>query len=103
MGCGMYVIMKILIPLKPICSAQSRYTHHLAVLSLLDEYMDDINDRLINLVHDEFVFEVAEKNVDRALVAVENVMVAGMLQIFPDASTKNLVDAHAGDNWEDAK
>jgi len=22
---------------------------------------------------------------------------------FPDANTKNLVDAHAGDNWADAK
>lgn len=65
--------------------------------------MAGIDARLINIVHDEFVFEMAETEVDKALVAIEDVMLAGMLKIFPDAGTKNLIDAHAGDNWADAK
>ena len=32
-----------------------------AVFSLLDEYLDGIDARLISIVHDEFVLEVAEK------------------------------------------
>jgi len=75
----------------------------LAVLSLLEKYMTGIDAKLVNIVHDEFVFEVVQADKDKALVAVEAVMVAGMLQIFPEASTLNLVDAHAGDNWADAK
>ena len=46
---------------------------------------------------------MARKDKDKALTAVEKVMIAGMLQIFPEASTLNLVDAHAGENWADAK
>ena len=75
----------------------------LAVLSLLEEYMEGIKAKLVNIIHDEFVFEVAKKDKDKALIAVEKVMIAGMLQLFPEASTLNLVDAHAGDNWADAK
>ena len=75
----------------------------LVVLSLLEEYMGDLDARIVNIIHDEFVFEVALEDRDKALVAVEAVMVAGMLRIFPEASTLNLVDAHAGDNWADAK
>ncbi|MCD6224937.1 MAG: hypothetical protein J7K32_05335 [Deltaproteobacteria bacterium] len=59
--------------------------------------------KFVNIIHDEFVFEVAQKDKDKTLTAVEKVMIAGMLKIFLEASTLNLVDAHAGDNWADAK
>ena len=75
----------------------------LVVLSLLEEYMEGIDAKLVNIIHDEFVFEVAQKDKDKTLIAVEKVMIAGMLKIFPEASTLNIVDAHAGDNWADAK
>ncbi len=49
----------------------------LVVLSLLEEYMEGIDAKLVNIIHDEFVFEVAQK--DKTLTAVEKVMIAGML------------------------
>ena len=38
-----------------------------------------------------------------AKTALEKAMVDGMLAVFPDASTKNLVESKAGRNWAEAK
>jgi hypothetical protein len=35
--------------------------------------------------------------------AVERAMVRGFLSVFPDGSTRDLVEAHAGRNWAEAK
>jgi len=65
----------------------------------LDENLEGVDAGFINMIHAEFVFEVVQEDIDRVMVAVEEVVIAGMLQIFPNASTENLVDAHARDNW----
>lgn len=75
----------------------------LADLGLLEEYMDGIDARLVNIIHDELVFEVAEEDVEKAMVAIEELMIAGMLKIFPKASTQDLVKVYVGKTWADAK
>jgi len=49
------------------------------------------------------VLEVVEADVPAAKVALSAAMVEGLLAIFPDACTGDLVEAHEGDNWEAAK
>ena len=39
----------------------------------------------------------------KVMIAVERAMVEGMLAIFPEASTKDLVEINTGDNWAEAK
>lgn len=75
----------------------------LVVLSLLEERLHVLDAKLINIVHDEFVFEVAEADKDQAVAKIEEAMIDGMLKIFPDASTIDLVDIHVGTSWADAK
>jgi hypothetical protein len=38
-----------------------------------------------------------------AKAALSAAMVGGLLAIFSDASTRDLVEAHDGDNWKTAK
>ena len=57
----------------------------------------------MNIVHDELVLEVAEEDVEAVKVAVEKAMVEGMLSIFPEATTRDLVEANDGLNWAESK
>ena len=75
----------------------------MAALARLPKYLDGIDAKLVNTVHDEIVLEVANNDVDRAKAALEKAMVDGMLAVFPEASTKNLVESKAGKNWAEAK
>ena len=75
----------------------------LATLDRLDTHLDGIDARLVNLVHDEIVLDVAEADTDRAKEAVKEAMVEGLLSQFPTASTVGLVEVHAGRNWAEAK
>jgi len=75
----------------------------MAALSRLPECLKDIDAKLVNIVHDEIVLEVDNPDIDRAKAALEKVMVEGMLVIFPQASTRNLVESKAGNNWAEAK
>jgi DNA polymerase I len=77
----------------------------LATLAVLDQHLAGLDARLVNIVHDELVLEVAEADADRAIAAVESAMTAGFLAIFPDghAATTGLVEAHQGPNWAAAK
>jgi DNA polymerase I len=74
----------------------------LAALVLLSDYLKGIDAKLVNIVHDEFVLEV-DKGDQIAMVAVQAAMEEGMLQIFPEASTRNLVEINSGFNWAEAK
>lgn len=58
---------------------------------------------LVNVVHDELVVECPEDRAGDTNAAVERAMVAGFLAIFPKGSTCDLVQAHAGANWAEAK
>ena len=75
----------------------------LATLDQLDTHLDGIDALLVNLVHDEIVLDVAEAVTDLAKEAVKEAMVEGLLSQFPNASTVNLVEVHAGRDWAEAK
>jgi DNA polymerase I len=77
----------------------------LATLAVLDRHLAGLNARLVNIVHDELVLEVAEADADKAIAAVESAMTEGFLAIFPEgrAVTTGLVEAHQGPNWAAAK
>ncbi|MEW5818141.1 MAG: DNA polymerase, partial [Spirochaetota bacterium] len=75
----------------------------MAALARLSRYIDGIDAKLVNIVHDEIVLEVADPDIDSAKTALEKAMVEGMLAVFPNAGTKNLVEAKSGKNWAEAK
>jgi DNA polymerase-1 len=75
----------------------------LAALSKLEGYLAETDAKLVNIIHDELVIEAAEEDLANVIDGVEWAMVEGMLAIFPDASTKNLVEINAGANWAEAK
>ncbi len=75
----------------------------LNALIRLDRYLQPLNAMLVNVVHDEVVVEVAEDQAEEAKAHVEQAMIEGILDIFPEASTRGLVDAHVGTNWAEAK
>jgi DNA polymerase I-like protein with 3'-5' exonuclease and polymerase domains len=75
----------------------------MATLARLEKRLEGVDSKLVNVVHDEIILEVAEKDAVRAKNAVEKAMIEGMKAIFPDAHTLNLVEATVGKNWADAK
>ena len=75
----------------------------LAALAALDRRLNGLDAKLVNVVHDEIVLEVAADQASTAKTAVEEAMVAGMLSVFPRADCNGLVEAHSGCNWAEAK
>ena len=69
----------------------------------LPEALAGLDARLILHVHDEIVLEASEQDVEAAKVALTESMVAGFLAIFPNGATRDLVEAHAGPDWQSAK
>ena len=65
--------------------------------------LSELDAELVNIVHDELVVESADEDVPEVKSAVEQAMVRGMLAIFPDATTRGLVEAASGTNWAEAK
>jgi DNA polymerase-1 len=75
----------------------------LAALAALDRRLKGLDAKLVNVVHDEIVLEVAADQAAAAKTAVEEAMVEGMLSVFPRANCNGLVEAHSGANWAEAK
>jgi DNA polymerase-1 len=77
----------------------------LAALIELDKEItaSGLDIKLVNIIHDEIVLEVAEAAAEPAKALLERAMVNGMLRVFPEAHTTGLVEAHIADNWGDAK
>ena len=75
----------------------------LAALAALDRRLKGLDAKLVNVVHDELVLEVAADQAPAAKKAVEEAMIEGMLSIFPRANCNGLVEAHNGANWAEAK
>jgi DNA polymerase-1 len=75
----------------------------LEALAALERRLEGIDAKLVNVVHDEVVVEVAEGDLGPAMEAVEQAMIEGMLAVFPEASTKGLVDVKIADNWAGGK
>ena len=75
----------------------------LAALAALDRRLKGLDAKLVNVVHDEIVLDVAADQAQAAKTAVEEAMVEGMLSVFPRADCNGLVEAHSGCNWAEAK
>ena len=75
----------------------------LAALSILDRQLDGLDAKLVNIVHDEVVVETSPDSLVQSIEAVEKSMIQGMLAIFPNASTKNLVEVKIGGSWGEGK
>ena len=54
-------------------------------------------------VHDELVIATFPEHEKQAKMILEKGMQLGWLDVFPDANTRNLVDAKSGPTWGDAK
>jgi len=74
-------------------------------LSLLevDRLLDGIKAKLLNCVHDEVIVEADEGYADVVKDIVERSMHWGMYELFPEAPMEDLVEAHIGDTWQEAK
>jgi DNA polymerase I-like protein with 3'-5' exonuclease and polymerase domains len=77
----------------------------MATLGILDHKLGTLDAKLVNVVHDELVLEVAEHDAPATRKIVEAAMFEGYLLIFPggENSVTDLVEAHAGTNWGAAK
>ncbi len=53
----------------------------------------------VAVVHDEILVEASEPDAPEAARILEKSMVAGMLDVFPNASTAGLVEARVGRSW----
>jgi DNA polymerase-1 len=73
----------------------------LAALAALE--LDSLGAQLVNVVHDELVVECEPEAAGAVAAEVERAMVAGFLGLFPNGSTRELVEAHSGPNWAAAK
>ena len=71
--------------------------------ALAELQLDSLNARLVNIVHDELVVECEPEQAGAVSAEVERAMMAGFLAIFPNGSTRDLVEAHSGPNWAAAK
>ena len=58
---------------------------------------------LVNCVHDEVVVDAHENDVEIVSKMIVDSMEDALLQVFPEASTKDLVEVGVGDNWTEAK
>ena len=54
---------------------------------------------LIASVHDELIVECDEQCADKAMILLEEAMVYGFTQIFPEAPTNGLVEARKAKSW----
>jgi len=74
-------------------------------LGLLPVRINNLDIKLVNIIHDELVFEIEESDASIAVRIVEEVMVTGFLMSFPEAQemTNDLVEVSIGCNWYEAK
>jgi DNA polymerase-1 len=74
-------------------------------LGLLPKRINNFDIKLVNIIHDELVFEIDENISSIASLVIEKVMVDGFLMSFPEARdmTNGLVEASTGPNWCEAK
>ena len=76
----------------------------LTALQALPKALAGLDAKPIIHVHDEIVIEAADRDVPAAKQALQEAMAAGFRALFPDhADMPNLVEAHAGPTWFDAK
>jgi DNA polymerase I len=79
----------------------------LVAIALIEERLIDAGISgdcgLIGWIHDEFLVEVAERDVEVAKRILEASMIEPFLWAFPEAPTRGLVEAKAGRTWAETK
>jgi DNA polymerase-1 len=77
----------------------------LEALARLGPALAGLDARLVNIVHDELLVEVADADVEKAKPAIEGAMRDGFLALFPEAADQvdGLVEAKVGHSWREAK
>ncbi len=75
----------------------------MAALTHLDRGLEDLDAKLVNVIHDEVVVESSADAAPDVKTVVEESMAAGMLDIFAEAPTRGLVQAQIAEDWSQAK
>ena len=76
----------------------------LLALAKLPAALSGLDCRVVHHVHDEIILECAETEVDQAKAALQQAMTSAFDDLFPgNGMAADLVEAHDGRTWEDAK
>ena len=78
----------------------------LSALAKLPAALSGLDCRVIHHVHDEIILECAETETEQAKAALQAAMVSAFDDLFPGSgmtAAGDLVEAHDGRTWEDAK
>ncbi len=78
-------------------AAEVLYAAMARLTAKLDE--SGVNASLVGAVHDELIVEADAGDVEEVQQILAEVMMEGMLDIFPDASVKGLVECSIGTSW----
>ena len=73
----------------------------LAALGKLPNLLSGLDAKPIAVIHDEVIVESSLGDAPKVIKALEEVMVQGMLDVFPTASTLGLVEANMESSWAD--
>ena len=73
----------------------------LAALGRLPDLLSSLDAKPIAVIHDEVIVESSLDDAPRVIKALEEAMVQGMLDVFPEASTLGLVEANIASSWAD--
>ena len=71
----------------------------LAALAALHDRLIGLDAVVLAVIHDEIIVECAPALGEHVKALLEESMIAGMLAIFPEASTIGLVEAHLAHSW----
>jgi DNA polymerase-1 len=76
----------------------------LLALAKLPAALSGLDCRVVHHVHDEIILECAETDVEQAKSALQDSMTSAFDELFPgNGMAADLVEAHDGRTWEDAK
>ena len=76
----------------------------LLALAKLPAALVGLDCRVVHHVHDEIILECGNADVDAAKLVLQEAMTAAFDELFPgNGISADLVEAHAGETWKDAK
>jgi len=71
----------------------------LAALGKLSDLLLGLDAKAIAVIHDEVIVESSLDEAPKVIKVIEDAMVQGMLDVFPEASTLGLVEANIASSW----
>jgi len=72
-------------------------------LSKFPKVWGDLNAKLVHVVHDELIAEVADNHVSEAKTIMEDAMAWAAIEFFPNIPKNGLVEGGVGKSWGSAK